>query len=415
MKETISSFIKRNQLFLIFFVIALLIHWFLPLNWADDAVFMQKTANADIFTFLEGSARPFTDAATYIFIHNQWLWRILNPLILTVLVSAIIKIVPVTIDKVSAIFVCIFTIFPTMIMVDAGFIATTVNYLWAITFGIVNLLPLINTYYQRKTNICYLILLVPLLIYSTNMQQMCAVLLAVFIIANIYLAAKKSFKFYHFLQLIIVACGTVGSLYLNFNGDNSRMLRETNRYFPDFAKLNILEKTELGFSSTFFCMTMETRFAFVGFLAFTLFLSIMVFKRNKPNFLKILSLFPIVTAIIFGVYSLIPDYNSALIEFLKGGMIHYRMTEATYSFKLMPDIIFLIICFIMILCIWSLTENINHKLLAVFAFGLGLGSRMLMGFSPTVWASGYRTFCIMFITFIYIALIVLKQEKIKSE
>lgn len=414
MKEKTRFFIKENQILLIFFGIALIVHLFLPLNWADDAVFLKKTENTDILAFLNGSARPFTDGLTYIFTRNQWLWRIFNPCILTVLCWAIPKTAPVQPSKKSIVFVCIAAVFPTMIMVDAGFVATTVNYLWPVAFGILNLLPLIDSYYGEKTNTALLLLLIPMLIYTTNMQQMCAVLLAIFLFANAYFIFKKNFKPYIFLQLIITLFGTAASLFLNFTGDNSRMFRETSRYFPDFAQLNLFEKAELGFSSTFYCMTMETRFAFAFFWAFSFFLSVIMFKRSRSTALKVFSVFPPAFATVFGVYSLIPDCNSTFFEFLTGGMKHFRMEKAFYSFEPVPDILFLIICIILICCIWNLIETNGQKVFAASAFLLGLGSRMLMGFSPTVWASGYRTYCIMFIAFIYIVLMIISNNKNKS-
>lgn len=405
MKEKIYTLINQYKIFIVFFIIALFIHMFLPLNWADDAIFMKKVANADILSFLNGSARPFTDGMTYILIKNQWLWRILNPFILSLLSFSIIKTAPVLSDKKCTVFVCASIIFPTMIMIDAGFVATTVNYLWAVTFGILNLLPLVNSYYGRKNNSFLLVLLVPLLIYSTNMQQMCAVLLAVFLFANVYFIFKKTFKPYIFLQFVITLLGTLSSLSLNFTGDNSRFAREAGRYFPDFDKLNIFEKTELGFSSTFYCMTMETRFAFAGFIIFASFLAVMCFKKKKSTLIKVLSCIPVVYSLVFGIASLFTENSIA------GGLKHFRMTKAFYSFEPIVDIIFVLILIILIYCIWNLIEDMGQKFYAESAFLLGLGSRMLMGFSPTVWASGYRTFCIMFISFIYIALIILNQNR----
>ena len=404
MKEKLYTFINQYKILIIFFLTALFIHLFLPLNWADDAIFMKKITDADILTFLNGSARPFTDGMTYILIKNQWLWRVLNPLILSLLSFSIIKTAPVLSDKKCTVLVCTSIIFPTMIMVDAGFVATTVNYLWAVTFGILNLLPLVNSYYGRKNNPVLLILLVPLLMYSTNMQQMCAVLLAVFLSANIYFIFKKSFKPYIILQFVITLLGTLYSLSLNFTGDNSRFIREAGRYFPDFDKLNIFEKAELGFSSTFYCMTMDMRFAFAGFIIFALFLTVMCFKKKKATFIKALSFIPVVFSLVFSIVSLFNKNGIA------GELKHFRMTKAFYSFEPVVDIIFVVLLIILMYCIWNLIEDIGQKLFAESTFLLGLGSRMLMGFSPTVWASGYRTFCIMFISFIYIALIITKSR-----
>lgn len=411
MKYKINDFITKNKFILIFFCVALLIHFFLPLNWSDDAVFLKKTADKDIFTFLNGSARPLTDGLTYIFSRNQLLWRILNPCVLSILLYGIGKTTSVDLKYKSTQIIVLTALFPTMVLVDAGFVATTLNYLWPVTFGILNLIPLINYINDKTTNKALLFALIPLLAYATNMQQMCAVLLAVFIISNLYFIFQKRFKPYLFFQLLITAAGTLSSLILNFTGDNSRIIRESERYFPAFSQLNIFEKTELGFSSTFFCMTMEMRQAFAGFFIFSVFLAFMVFKTQKNLFAKIISIFPALTSLVFSVVSIAPDVDAAAFEFLTGGMVHYRMNKAAYSFEIVPDIYFIIILLIIIYCVSILINDKSQKIAAISILMLGLGSRILMGFSPTVWASGYRTYCIMFITFIYLSLIITSNHE----
>lgn len=417
MKDKILKFYNENKIFIIFFVIAFAIHIFLPLNWADDAVFLKKTADKDILTFLKGSARPFTDGLTYIFTRNQWLWRILNPCVLTTLIWAIDKNASGSSNKTYTKIISIFAIFPTMVLVDAGFVATTVNYLWPVTFGILNFIPYFNAFNGKITNKFFLVFLIPLLVYSTNMQQMCAVMLACFLVLNIFFAIKKKYKFYFLLQFIITFSGTISSLLLNFTGDNSRILRETNRYFPEFAHLNIFEKIELGFSSTFYCMTMEVRQAFVGFMIFSVFLAAVAFKIKKSTFTKALSLIPIIFSSLFGTYSFFSNFKLPVLEKLKGELNNFGLEKASYSFEIIPDILFIILAIILVYIICSLVNKKIDRIISVFLFILGLGSRMIMGFSPTVWASGYRTYCIMFITFIYIAIIILSNYKkeIKNE
>lgn len=410
MKNNILKFIKENKIIISLFLVLLIVHLFLPLNWSDDAVFLKKTADKDIFEFLNGSARPFTDGLTYIFSRNQWLWRILNPFVLTVAVWSVHKTAPLKTKNNKTLLICFAVLFPTFILVDAGFIATTVNYLWPVTFGILNLIPAINSIQGKKTNILFLVLLIPLLVYSTNMQQLCAVLLAIFPSIIIYfIIKKKSFKPYFILQFFITAAGTLFSLYVNFTGDNSRIIRETNRYFPEFGELNFIEKFELGFSSTFYSMTMEIRQAFAGFIIFTALLIFLTFKANKNKIQKSLSLAPAIFSVIFGILSLIPDNNSSFINFLTNEMQHPRLDKASYSFNILPDIFFIIICITIMYNIWTLIKDTEYKIISESIFLLGLGSRILMGFSPTVWASGYRTYCILFISFIYISLILIDQ------
>lgn len=394
---------------LIWFLAVFAVSLLLPLNWADDAVFAQTTANKTLFEFLKGSARPFTDGLTYIFSHNKFLWRILNPFVIVLSAYSISETLPYSVSKKDLLFISVTSTLVTMVIVDAGFIATTVNYLWPIAFGVFSLISVKKTYFNEKNSIAYKLISIPLLIYATNMQQMCAVLLGIFLLFNVFLWFNKKFDLFHFVQFLITAAGTFMSLYLNFTGDNSRMLRETNRYFPLFAELNIFEKAELGFSSTFYCFIMETRFAFFPFLAFTAWISYKIFKRSKSVFPRIISVILPAFTFVMGILSLFPN---PVYSFLSGGMVHGRMTKSVYSFSIVPFVIFAISALIVLYTVLILIDKKEHKFYAFSVLFIGLASRMLMGFSPTVWASGYRTFSILLIGFIYVILIINKSEKV---
>ncbi|MBE6784563.1 MAG: hypothetical protein E7536_11245 [Ruminococcaceae bacterium] len=394
---------------LIYTLVVLAVSLFLPLSWADDAVFMQKTANKTITEFLSGSARPFTDGLTYVFARNQWMWRILNPFVLLLCIISVDKTLPRKSTKGETVFLELAITFIMMAFVDAGFIATTVNYLWPVAFGIFSLISVKATFEEKNTSLLYKIVSIPLLVYSTNMQQMCAVLFAIFLSFNIYLAFKKRFRFFHFLQLLIAGGGMALSLYLNFTGDNSRIIRETKRYFPGFMELNIFQKAELGFSSTFFCCIMEMWLPYFAFLGFTIFLAVKTFRRKSKLLPKIVSASIPAAATICGILSL---FENRFYKFLAGQTSGTGQPKVAYSFNAILFCIFAVVCLFLLYTIIQLPENNKLKFFAFSAFILGLGARMIMGFSPTVWASGYRTFSIMLMSFVYIILIVNKSEKI---
>ena len=162
MKAYLEKYIpKEYRFYMILYLVFLAVHLALPLNWGDDKIFLSKSADAGLFEFLQGSARPFTDGLTYMFSRFHFLWRFLNPVVLTVLVWVIPKILPSpSIHKALP----LLAVYPTMCMVDAGFVATTVNYLWPITFGIISLLPLKNLIYGKKTSIAFCVAIVPLML-----------------------------------------------------------------------------------------------------------------------------------------------------------------------------------------------------------------------------------------------------------
>lgn len=398
---------KRYRFYIIFFFVALAIHFFLPLNWSDDAVFYEKAASTSLDDFLLTSARPLTDAATYIFAKVNLAWRVVNPLVLTILLAVVEEILPVCKSKVTKLISC-FAVFPSMVLVDAGFIATTVNYLWPITFGLLCLFPVRNKLLKEKTPMWYKFAIVPLLVYACNMQQMCAVLLGVLLCTNVYIwTVRKEFDLYSALQTVAVGAMAVYSYSLNVFSDNSRMLRETARYFPDFGELKILQKAELGFSSTFYCMTMELRLAFLGFIIFVLFLAVFGLKTQKGIVRKVVCIFPYWFAQSFALLSLVkPDW----VKTVCGGLLNGGVGKADYVFSPVSDLLFLLTLICVVLSVVSLLKTKASRIISVLILSAGFGSRVLMGFSPTVWASGYRTFAILFVSFILVALLIINEN-----
>ena len=87
-------------------------------------------------------------------------------------------------------------------------------------------------------------------------------------------------------------------------------------------------------------------------------------------------------------------------------MQNYKMSKAIYSFEPVPDILFVIIAVCVLITVAILLKDKLEVLKAFLLLGTGLGTRLIMGFSPTVWASGYRTFAIFIITMIIVAVMI---------
>ncbi len=411
----VKSAFKNNRtilFYICFFCVALIVHLFLPLNWADDAVFYEKTLNLNLSEFLGNSARPFVDTFTYIFVKYPVSWRILNPLMLVAQSALLSEYLPRSKNEYAKnVFMCFVLIYPSMVVADAGFVATTLNYLWPVTFGLLCLLPIYKRFKSKKINFIEMILLIPCLLYATNMQQMAVVLVVLLGIANVYFVFKKIFSPYVFFQFLITVACSIYSYLINTVGDNPRMIREIGRYFPGFDSLAFFEKIELGFSSTFYCLTMEHSLAWFGFFAFLCFLAFLMYKKSKNTLNKIIVSFPI----LFSAFGIIQSFFSGNQLFLKnyipGDLQNYGLSKAVYSPDIITDVLFVLITFCILYSLFILIENKKVFITSCVVFFLGIGSRMLMGFSPTVWASGYRTFYIMFVSLIVIAFLVISENQ----
>lgn len=189
--------------FLILFAGALLVHLFLPLQWSDDAVFAKEASEMTLMVFLRGSSRLLTDTMTYLFARYHLLWRLCNPLVLTVMAIVISRLLTCKNAVLKNTVICIGILYPAMVIVDAGFIATTVNYLWPVTCGLICLLPLQRLCRGGRARWYEIVFGIPLLLYALNMEQMCAILLVLFVSGFLYLCIKKRPSLYAGIQALL--------------------------------------------------------------------------------------------------------------------------------------------------------------------------------------------------------------------
>ena len=91
-------------------------------------------------------------------------------------------------------------------------------------------------------------------------------------------------------------------------------------------------------------------------------------------------------------------------------MVNGGVGKADYVFSPVSDLLFLLVFVCIVLSVVSLLKTKTSRTISALILAAGFGSRILMGFSPTVWASGYRTFAVLFVAFILIALLILNEN-----
>ena len=185
------------------------------------------------------------------------------------------------------------------------------------------------------------------------------------------------------------------------------MIRESTRYFPTFEKLSFFNKIELGFSSTLYSLTIEPSFAWIVFFSFLLVLIYFTFKNNISFINKLITSFPLLFSI-FGIFDWFGLWGSRRRFF--GKLYNYKMEKAVYTFDIIVDFFFLIVLVCVLYTLFLLIKDKRKLGLSLMALSLGLGTRMVMGFSPTVWASGYRTFYILFVSLIVVTYLIINDN-----
>lgn len=353
-----------------------------------------------------GQTRTLIGSLTFIFSRVPTLWRVLNPFILVLLLTIINRIVNLIYHEKKINTLSVFILYPAMALVDAGFIATTLNYLWTITLGLASVYISLKELHGQKNKWYEWLLGSLALVFSVNSEQMAVVLLMIFSIMVFIYEPKKPMIF---TEWSICIAGIFYDFYSNFFKDNPRFEREVSRYFKTFPDLSIIKKFELGFSSTFLCLTMKICVVSIPFVLFLTYLLYVTLKKYYEYSKRLPSVILLSTTLILLFLSIFP--NSNIYKFISGGYVNYKMEMANYSFSPIPDIIFLLILLLLLTSIYFVIYDFRKKIIAFFIFLCGIISRVMMGFSPTVWASGYRTFSIFIISLIFIAVIIQNENR----
>ena len=168
---------------------------------------------------------------------SPWVWRILDVLMLLLLVWITADLFG-TEKKLQAqilFFAMLWTV-PFFSLSSAGWITTTVNYLWTSDPGSCGLAALEAWLKGEKCPPAEYIVCPLCVLYGANMEQMGAVLLGAYLVMGLYLLAeKRKLSPFYFVQLGLVVLSLLFILWAPGNGE--RTISETERFFSGVCLL----------------------------------------------------------------------------------------------------------------------------------------------------------------------------------
>jgi len=392
----------------------LIIHLLAPIPIADDYFFRANPDGIFDWAFLRGryfnwSSRLMIEFFVVVFLKMPpIIWRILNPVILGLLGIAVSRLfLEKTNRSANWFIVFLLFIYPYREMLSAGWVTISINYLWPLTFGLLSLVTLKKILVNKKITLIEYILSGLLLLFAVNQEIIAVSLLFVFLAASAYLIVKKRPHWFVFLGLALCIGGLIFTL--TASGNMIRRNVET-RWFIDFNNISLVEKLEIGISSTLAQYIFNFNFLF---FVFSLLLLIAVFTRYKESLYKILAIFPLVMSLIFGnafhviVDRLFPHLATIDTEMSKYGFITLGNFTNLQSF--IPFFLLFMTALIILILVYLEFENTWKTILALSVLFLGFTSRLILAFSPTIYASGIRTHFILLISIIICSVMVFQS------
>lgn len=360
------------------------------------------------------SSRLIIETFLIFFAKNcTFLWCIIDSLIYVLLAHSIVKLFGKKDCSINFKWICVFLIIciPYGLMSSAGWIATSLNYSWAIALGLFSLIPIrkaLDNEIIKKREYIYYILSA---LYACNVEQVCLCIFAIYFIFNIYLIFKKKIKPINVIIMLVSIASLI--FILTCPGNDVRVQQETDLFYKDFVNLNILQKIEIGIVSTMQYFMFKFNIIYV---IFTILLMINVFKNSKNILFKIISIYPVIMGLAFsGVLgpitsNILPNmYNTVKTIDVQNSLI---LNNSATSIAL-----FAMICFnyvAILISTYGALGKSNKTIICLIALMAGICTRLIMGFAPSVYASGDRTEYTFIITML-ISIFIIITNKFEDE
>lgn len=298
------------------------------------------------------------------------------------------------------------------VMSEAGWGAATMNYVWPLAMALVAVYSIRKVYDKKKMKALEYIVYSICLLFAANMEQLSIVLLITFGTANfVYWLENKKISKYLIVQLGVVLLDLVWILYCP--GNEARQMQETQRWYPIFENFGVLKKAELGISNT---LTVAFLRDDLWILILTMIICLAVWNKYQNWFYRLLGtgLFVIV-AVLQYFYSICGETRMPYDLMSNRGLIRPETMYAEKVWLIYFGLLFL--CCLILIDFYIIYQESLQMLITAGIFLMGMMTKAMMGFSPTIWVSLHRTEWIMIYAMLCCCVILINSvdyKKIKT-
>jgi len=421
-KNKIKKICKSSYFPFIVLIIAMLIIHVKTRAFNDDAFFITQYNQKGFVQYFQERYNIWTTRLIIEFIMmgilttSFMIWRILDSLMIGLLAFVLSKMFNYEKSAINNWLIVLFMLMYNWIdMSSAGWVATTLNYNWPLTFGLLSLIAVKKIVENKKIKWYEYIIYVLAGLYASNEEQMCIILIPICIVSIIYLLyfKKKNIKDICFIFIQVMISSGLLIFMLTGPGNKLRKEYEIGACFPNYLMQTFTDKIRLGITATMskYIATPNLVFGFISFL-----ILILVLKKHKNMLYRWIASIPFLTVMILGfgkdiIVNIFPGF-AKLTNMPVNGMSDfvnitvYNFYDLRYYIPLVLSCITLGCILISIYLIWG---NSLKSFILIFIVILGFASRIALAFSPTLYVSNYRTFIFFEYSIIIVGICVLEN------
>lgn len=389
-----------------------IIHLRISPNFADDQVFA-SIASTDGFNIFQYSVSRYLTWSSRTLLEVLLMWSVsVPPIFWKICDTLIIIAVGVFLSKLlfrdeyrmqgNLVIAALLLLVPYQMMSSAGWIATTVNYIWPLAFGLISLYPLRKLADGQKIRGYEYVLYSVCLLFGANQEQMCAILTAIYGFFTIYMFVKKKIHIYVFIQFVLCILSLVYILLAP--GNDVRTVQETATWYPEHGTFSLMQKMMLGVVAAGKDIIFHQNWPF---LILCILSCMLVWQKNRKVSSRVLALVP-------------PFFAASLFAFLPYSAGYQALLfnpEVLLASAKAAAAVLVSICVLACL-IYSLRlvfKQNAHFWLSLGILFLGFASRVAIGLSPTIWASLDRTALFFLVSLIACIVFLLNEWDFKNK
>ena len=286
------------------YAVLLALHLQFTLGTGDDPMYaamldQYSLAYFSLWHYYTWSARTLIEAVVCIVeALPAIVWRLADPLCITLCAACIVRLARLEDRPAGRWAVCGLALcYPWQDMSSAGWVCTTLVFVWPLLAALAALLPLGESLRGNRTRAWQCAAALPLTLYAANMELL-AGLLTLLLLA--YLAwclwAHRRPHWLAWAQLGLCAANIVYAL--TCPGTALRYGNEVTSWFQDYGMRSLWQNFELGISAAMSRMVLEPHLLF---FVFCVLLACAVWARYRQPLYRLFSLFPVSAALVLGV------------------------------------------------------------------------------------------------------------------
>lgn len=342
------------------------------------------------------SSRVIIEGLLYLIARYVNLWKLCNIAVYALFAYSLLYLTDFKHPKLT---LGLWLTYPVIEMASAGWIATYMNYFWPLAMCTYAMISLHKLYNGKKIHLIEWLTFSLAALFAANVEQVCVLYACVLTGFGIdYFLIQKSKKgFVFYILQWIITLGNIAFICLS-RGNSVRTWKEIGMRMQDFGTMSIIDKGVLGVVVTMGkLVTANLNFLIFVTVIFAISILNRYYSEKKTTGLK-----KLITRICFALpfaaavgLTVFKTASETFFPQIVGVLLNYVRVDAENWYNLkyyVPFIVYMVMIMAILVALLNLFEDVKKSFMLAALFMTGLLSRVVLGFSPTLYASNMRTF-----------------------